>query len=117
MTPAPMIDAEYATCNCTAMKAPEESPDTEVCCGFAPYAGRLAGAANALAATNATSMRLAIQRAESFILLERARSCDAHPCRALTRGAAGSRPHRRARRRFPYVARRRRTFRQRLAPI
>ena len=52
------------------MKAPEESPDTEVCCGFAPYAQRLAGAANARAATNEASMRLAMELTESCFFLK-----------------------------------------------
>jgi hypothetical protein len=55
-----MIDLEYATCSCTAMNAPEESPDTEVCSGSAPYAGSFAGAATASTATKMAIARMTI---------------------------------------------------------
>jgi hypothetical protein len=36
--PAPLIDAENATCTCVAKKAPEDKPETDVSLGSALYA-------------------------------------------------------------------------------
>jgi len=33
----------YATCNCTAMKAPDDRPDTDVWVASVPNAGKAAG--------------------------------------------------------------------------
>jgi hypothetical protein len=35
--PAPLIDAENATCTCVAKKAPEDKPETDVSLGSALY--------------------------------------------------------------------------------
>jgi hypothetical protein len=42
--PAPLIEAENATWNCPAMKAPDDRPDTDVCPGLPLSVGKGAAA-------------------------------------------------------------------------
>src|SRR5215470_14028299 len=53
-TPAPLLNvAEYATCSCTAMKPPEDKPETVVCAGSSSSFGSGVAAAPPASVANA----------------------------------------------------------------